>query len=344
MLKSIKELFETNTGKISDKWSLYLNEYDNIFKQFQLNHINLLEIGVQNGGSLEIWAKYFNNAINIIGVDIDERCRNLNFEDNRISLVIGNSIDQTAQTEVLSMLAETDCSELDIIIDDGSHISQDIISNFLIWFPYLKPKGIYIIEDLHASYWKEFGGGLTNPYSAMSFLKKLCDVINFEHWREPITLEDFFIEINPNYKHNLENDLKYIHSIKFVNSLCIIKKDISDNNTLGKRIILGTQEEVTNNIKSFNQTLISDVYKYKKTENKFEELNSKIASLENELALKDTEIKNLSSELANKDSFIQELNSKIASLENELISVLLSRSWRYTRPIRKLLHKLKGSR
>ena len=51
-----------------------------------------------------------------------------------------------------------------------------------------------------------------------------------------------------------------------------------------------------------------------------------------------------SSELANKDSFIQELNSKIASLENELISVLLSRSWRYTRPIRKLLHKLKGSK
>jgi FkbM family methyltransferase len=75
-----------------------------------------------------------------------------------------------------------------------------------------------------------------------------------------------------------------------------------------------------------------------------QELNSKNASLENELALKDTEIKNLSSELANKDSFIQELNSKNASLENELISVLLSRSWRYTRPIRKLLHKLKGSK
>ena len=68
----------------------------------------------------------------------------------------------------------------------------------------------------------------------------------------------------------------------------------------------------------------------------------KVISLENELALKDTEIKNLSIELANKDSFIQELNSKNASLENELISVLLSRSWRYTRPLRKIANRFRN--
>jgi len=240
MSNSIVELFETNKGKVTDKWLSYLVEYDHIFKQFEISAINLLEIGVQNGGSLEIWAKYFNNALNIIGVDIDERCRNLNFEDNRISLVIGNSTDQTTQTEVLLKLAETDCSEFDIIIDDGSHTSQDIISNFLLWFPYIKSTGIYIIEDLHASYWKEFGGGLTYPYSAMSFLKKLCDVINFEHWREPITLEDYLPEISSDFKPNLEK----IHSLRFTNSLCIIEKGTSE---LGKRLISGTQENVTSN-------------------------------------------------------------------------------------------------
>jgi FkbM family methyltransferase len=72
-----------------------------------------------------------------------------------------------------------------------------------------------------------------------------------------------------------------------------------------------------------------------------QELNSKVASLENELESREVEIKNLNNELTNKDSYIQELNSKVDSLENELISVLQSRSWRYTRPIRKLLHKLK---
>ena len=64
--------------------------------------------------------------------------------------------------------------------------------------------------------------------------------------------------------------------------------------------------------------------------NVFYIISSKIISLENELA--------------NKDLFIQELNSKNVSLENELISVLMSKSWRYTKPIRKLLHKLKGSK
>ncbi|SNX52860.1 FkbM family methyltransferase [Thermoanaerobacterium sp. RBIITD] len=72
-----------------------------------------------------------------------------------------------------------------------------------------------------------------------------------------------------------------------------------------------------------------------------QELNSKMISLENKLESREVEIKSLSNELTNKDSFIEELNSKIISLENELISVLLSRSWRYTRPIRKILNRLR---
>ncbi len=71
---------------------------------------------------------------------------------------------------------------------------------------------------------------------------------------------------------------------------------------------------------------------------------SSLQAAENELISKDVEIKNLSNELANKDLLVQELNSKATSLENELISVLISRSWRYTRPIRKLLHKLNLNR
>ena len=44
------------------------------FESMMDQPINLLEIGVRNGGSLELWAEYFNKAVNIVGCDIDEAC------------------------------------------------------------------------------------------------------------------------------------------------------------------------------------------------------------------------------------------------------------------------------
>jgi hypothetical protein len=73
----LKQIFLNHTEKMSDKWTLYINEWDRIFTPYRDLPINLFEIGIQNGGSLEIWAKYFTNAKSIIGCDIDEKCREL---------------------------------------------------------------------------------------------------------------------------------------------------------------------------------------------------------------------------------------------------------------------------
>lgn len=70
--------------------------------------------------------------------------------------------------------------EFDIIIDDGCHIVEHQITSFKTLFPLIKPKGMYIIEDLHTSYWKEYGGKgtldnpQTTPLSAIKFLQRLC--------------------------------------------------------------------------------------------------------------------------------------------------------------------------
>ena len=59
MDKSFKQLFQHHDGKISDKWSSYLDEWDRVFAPIREKRCRLLEIGIQNGGSLEIWSKYF---------------------------------------------------------------------------------------------------------------------------------------------------------------------------------------------------------------------------------------------------------------------------------------------
>lgn len=244
------EAHRSNAGKVSDKWSLYLSVYSDIFGQYESKDINYFEIGVQNGGSLDIAASYFKNAKNIVGCDINPSCSKLKFSDSRIKLLIGDANSE----EIYSTVTET-TRHYDIIIDDGSHTSSDIIKSFVKYFPLIQSGGVFIAEDLHCSYWNEFQGGLHDPDSSISFFKLLSDVVNHEHWginrsrREHLTpiLSRLGIDCH-------EDTLAEIHSVTFFNSLCIIRKQQAAKNSLGERVISGTQAQVLPEITSLNRT------------------------------------------------------------------------------------------
>ena len=69
-MKSLKEIFE-ETRKIipTDKNDDYLEFYDEIFSPLRGKKLNILELGVYDGGSLIGWANFFPKA-RIIGVDV----------------------------------------------------------------------------------------------------------------------------------------------------------------------------------------------------------------------------------------------------------------------------------
>ena len=46
MLTNLDELYRLHSNKVSDKWSLYLNEYDRILFSDRAKTISLLEIGI----------------------------------------------------------------------------------------------------------------------------------------------------------------------------------------------------------------------------------------------------------------------------------------------------------
>jgi hypothetical protein len=233
--QSYSEIHLNHTGKISDKWSLYLQEYNRLFSEFRNDRINLLEIGVQNGGSLEVLAKYFSAALTIVGCDIDVKCAELRYTDPRISLVVGDALDTEIQNKISKLTRN-----FDLIIDDGSHNSFEIINTFLAYFQKLNHGGLYIVEDLHCSYWQEFDGGLFNPKSSISFFKALIDAINKEHWGvDDLDHSPLFTFSQINNNAGLEDFVKDIHSIEFINSLCVIRKSPEIKNLLGKRIIVG---------------------------------------------------------------------------------------------------------
>jgi hypothetical protein len=252
---SIKQLYQEHKGKISDKWTLYLAEFDRLFLPYQNKNVRLLEIGIQNGGSLEIWAKYFGNAKAIVGCDIDAKCGQLRYDDDRIVVIAGDANSLDCQKRIIQC-----APQFDIIIDDASHKSGDIIRSFSKYFPYLDDCGLYIVEDLHCSYWNDFEGGLHNPFSSISFFKRLVDIVNYEHWRNENPRINLYKEFIKKYELELNDSiLAGIHSVEFINSLCVIKKLTREENELGRRFIAGLEESISNGWHKLDGTFIQNI-------------------------------------------------------------------------------------
>ena len=243
-MKSLFELYREHQGKVSDKWSIYLSEYDRLFSIYRDQPIRMLEIGIQNGGSLEIWSKYFPDAHALVGCDINPDCAKLTYDDSRIKVVVGDANTDVAEADILHH-----SPRFDLIIDDGSHTSGDIIKSFARYFRHLNHGGMYVAEDLHCSYWENYEGGLYYPYSSIAFFKRLADVVNHEHWGIEKDRKQLLSGFSEHFAIVFdESDLADIHAIEFFNSVCVVHKRKMQSNVLGERLIAGQYEEVVSGL------------------------------------------------------------------------------------------------
>ena len=239
---TLRELYDAHQGKVSDKWSLYLDVYDRVLARHRGTARALVEVGVQNGGSLELWARYFPTAEALVGCDIDPRCGELTFADPRIAIVVGNVNTRAALQAILAR-----ASAFDVFIDDGSHTSRDIIGTFCNYFRYVAPGGTYLIEDLHCSYLPGWGGGIGRDDTSMEFLKTLADFANQTHWergeRKPADLLAPFFASGPRPD---VAPFREVYSVCFYDSLCVVEKRAAGAATgLGERIIAGNEASVS---------------------------------------------------------------------------------------------------
>lgn len=137
----------------------FMEAYKKHFAGLQPKRV--LEIGVQNGGSLKIWRDFFPEA-EIVGVDTDPQCKE--HEGQNIKVIIGDQ----ASVKFLETLGT-----FDIIIDDGGHyMTQQQVSMNTLLANQLNPGGLYVIEDLHTSYWEQF---LDIRRTTVNVLKDMVD-------------------------------------------------------------------------------------------------------------------------------------------------------------------------
>jgi hypothetical protein len=174
---------------VSDKNTThrYTQHYAKYLSDYRKKPVKLLEIGIGGfdeergysdpalgGGSLRMWRTYFPKG-QIYGIDIHDKSAH---DERRIKTFKGSQAD----TDFLRTVGEV-TGALDIIIDDGSHRCDHVITSFEFLYPRMSDRGIYAIEDVQTSYWKSYGGNDEDPDrpdTIVGYFKRLIHGLNYK--------------------------------------------------------------------------------------------------------------------------------------------------------------------
>ena len=176
-ISGLEKYFRNNNNRLIHKWNHYFDIYERHFNRFRNKEIVILEIGVSQGGSLQMWKDYFGDKAKIFGIDIDPRCKKL--EEENIKIFIGSQSDR----EFLRKIKET-IPMVDILIDDGGHYMDQQIVSYEELFSHIKNNGVYLCEDLHTSYWPKWGGGHRKSDTFIEYSKNFIDYLHAFHSKQ----------------------------------------------------------------------------------------------------------------------------------------------------------------
>jgi len=176
VVSDLRAYFEANPGRLIHKWLHYFEIYERHLARLRNSEVTVVEIGVYHGGSLQMWKHYFGPRARIIGVDINPRCKTL--EEERIEVLIGDQADRAFLASLRTLVPR-----IDVLIDDGGHFMEQQIATFEELFPHVSTHGVYLVEDLHTSYWPVYGGGLRRGGSFIEYSKGLIDQLHARYWR-----------------------------------------------------------------------------------------------------------------------------------------------------------------
>lgn len=137
---NIQELLHDghDTDKSHEGGHSYGQFYEDLFNTYnQTDELNILELGVQNGGSLRAWKEYFPNA-HVYGVDIaDSRLDKYKLDD--VTYIV---------KDLRLAIKDLEHIKFDIIIDDSDHSEDTMAWIAANYFDLLKDTGTLVFEDV----------------------------------------------------------------------------------------------------------------------------------------------------------------------------------------------------
>ena len=154
---------------LSLKHSAYFQVYEELLSKYRNKKITFVEVGVLNGGSLFMWRDFFGPEARIIGVDFNPLAKR--WEEDGFEIFIGSQSSPDFWRDFFSSIGM-----VDVLLDDGGHTNEQQIVTTHQSIPFIKDGGLLIVEDVHASYFKDFGN--PSKYSFINYAKLFIDGIN----------------------------------------------------------------------------------------------------------------------------------------------------------------------
>lgn len=178
--------FISNKGRAINKAHMYFPAYERHFRKFIGTSVTMFELGVQNGGSAQMWKHYLGPRATIVGIDVDPICSSV--AEDHIHVRIGSQDDPAFLQGVIDEFGIPD-----LVLDDASHQMKHVNASFDFLFPRMGKNSVYMVEDLCCAYWDEYGGGRESPQSFVNRAKGLVDKLNAHHTRGSVC-PDWFTE------------------------------------------------------------------------------------------------------------------------------------------------------
>ncbi|MEO0370760.1 MAG: class I SAM-dependent methyltransferase [Pseudomonadota bacterium] len=175
----LAEIYATNRDYEVHKWHHYIPLYDRYLSRFRGTTVRMLEIGVNKGGSLQMWRRFLGEDAIIFGIDIDPDCAQFDGQAGQVR--VGSQGDRVFLNRVVEEMGG-----VDVVLDDGSHRMNHIESSLHTLFPLMELYGIYLIEDLHAAYWSGMGGGFKAPGNFFNHVRKMIDDMHYAYHRKDL--------------------------------------------------------------------------------------------------------------------------------------------------------------
>lgn len=202
--QAIRELFE-QARRPTSKYDTYYDAYDELLSPFRERNIVLVEVGVQGGGSLEVWRNYLDSGSRIIGVDLNPVIKE-ELENDGFEIYIGDQ-----QNDSFWRKLYKEVGMVDIIIDDGGHTNKQTAATVRNAVENINDGGLIIIEDAHTSYMKKFGN--PSKSSIVEQTKVFVDLVNGRSGRVGPTVSDPL------------GISEVVHSVQYFESIIAIKID-----------------------------------------------------------------------------------------------------------------------
>lgn len=163
------EAVDTKKGTDKNTSHSYGSVYSALFKDLKEKPINLLEIGFDCGASLLAYADYFKYG-SIHGLDIEDHRLQEVKEHPRIRTHIGDALKDKNIYKL----------QYDLIIEDASHEVHHQIQHFFDFAPYVKPGGLYIIEDVNQVHFQTLVNSIGNHAASLGFSLDFKDLRNIK--------------------------------------------------------------------------------------------------------------------------------------------------------------------